>query len=59
MPRMMKTTDKIPTIALDDGAALEIISEKFRKISSIKNAKARKCYWKNGQYHSHILEQAD
>ncbi|MCL2832485.1 MAG: hypothetical protein FWD78_04885 [Treponema sp.] len=56
---MMKTTDKIPTIALDDGAALEIISEKFRKISSIKNAKARKCYWKNGQYHSHILEQAD
>ena len=57
LPRMMKLTYKIPAIALDNGAALEINENKYRIITSIKGAKAWKCYWKNGKYISKILEQ--
>ena len=57
LPRMMKLTHKIPAIALDDGAALEIVDNEFRIITSIQDAKARKCFWKNGEYISKILEQ--
>ena len=50
MPKMMKSTYKIPAIALDNGAALEINDNKYRILISIEGAKARKCYWKNGKY---------
>lgn len=50
MPQMMKSTYKITAIALDNGAALEINDNKYRILTSIEGAKAKKCYWKNGKY---------
>jgi dipeptidase E len=55
--RMMKTTDKIPAIALDDGAALVVNEDKFKIITSIDGAKAYKIYWKKGEYITQILQQ--
>ena len=57
LPRMMKKTHKIPAIALNDGAALEINGDNFRIITSIKDARAFKFYWKKGEYISETLEQ--
>lgn len=59
LKRMMKTTYNIPAIALDNGVALEIIDGEYRLIRSIKNAEARKCYWKNGEYIITPLEIAN
>jgi len=50
LPRMMKTTHRIPAVALDNGAALVINEEQFKISTSIEGAKARKCFWKNGEY---------
>lgn len=50
LKKMMKTTYKIPAIALDNGAALEIIDNKCKLITCFDKAKGRKCYWKNGKY---------
>jgi len=57
LPRMMKTTCKIPAVALDNGAALEIVDDKFRIINSIEGATARKFYWKKRVYHTEIIER--
>jgi dipeptidase E len=57
LPRMMKTTTKIPAIALDNGAALVVNEDKFKIISSMDNANAMKCYWKKGEYISETLKQ--
>lgn len=46
---MMKTTYKIPSVALDR-AALEIVDDKYRVIFLENNSKEDKCYWKNGEY---------
>lgn len=46
---MMKTTYKIPSVAVDR-AALEIVDDKYRVIFLEDNSKADKCYWKNGEY---------
>lgn len=59
LKRMMKNTYGIPAIALDNGVALEVVNNEYRFIRSIKNAKARKCYWKNGKYICTELEIAD
>jgi len=56
LPRMMKTTYRIPAIALENGAALVINEDKFKIMTSIEGAKARKCYWKNGEYLSHVMQ---
>ena len=55
LKRMMKTTYKIPAIALDDGTAIEVEGNQFRIITSLPNAKARKCYWKAKQYIVHEI----
>jgi len=57
LPRMMKSTYKIPAVALDNGTALEILDRKFRIINSIEGALAQKFYWKNGVYRSDVIEQ--
>lgn len=49
LKRMMKTTPKV-AIALDNCAALEIIDDKYRIITSKPGAKARKAYWRHGEY---------
>ena len=45
----MKTQSGV-AIAVDNCAAIEIIDDKFRVISSKKDAKAYKIYWKNNIY---------
>lgn len=47
---MMKRVYKIPAIALDDGAAFQLIDDTWRIITSKPNAKAYKCYYKKGVY---------
>ncbi|MGV8169635.1 MAG: Type 1 glutamine amidotransferase-like domain-containing protein [Candidatus Nanoarchaeia archaeon] len=47
--RMMKNTSVV-AIALDSCSALEIIDDKYRIITSRKNAKAYKVFWKTGKY---------
>ncbi|HEX9804712.1 MAG TPA: peptidase E [Candidatus Dojkabacteria bacterium] len=44
-------------IALDDNAALEIINEKYRIISSLEGAKVHKVYRKDGEVYYEELEQ--
>lgn len=50
LKRRMKNSSKV-AIALDNGAALEVIDHTYRIITSKPNAKARKIYWKHGQYY--------
>lgn len=47
---MMKTTYRIPAVALDR-AALEIVNGNYRILFLEDYSKADKCYWKNGTYH--------
>lgn len=53
LKRMMRATSKV-AIALDNCAALEVVDDKYRIITSKPNAKARKIYWKQGEY---IIEE--
>lgn len=50
LKRMMKGSP-YAAIALDDGAALEVIDNTFRIIISKPNAKAYKCFYKRGVYY--------
>jgi len=50
LKRMMKTTSKIVSIALENCCAIEVIDNKFRIIKSKPNAKAYKIFWKGGKY---------
>ena len=58
LPRMMKTTYSIPAIALDNGAALVINGDEYKIMTSIEGAKARKCYWENGEYFEITLDSS-
>jgi len=49
LKRMMKTTSEV-AIALDNCAALVVVDDKYRIITSKPVAKARKIYWKRGEY---------
>jgi len=44
-------------IALDDRAALEVIGDHYRIITSTDSAQAYKVYWKNGVFYEDILDQ--
>jgi len=57
LKEMMKTTYKIPALALENGAALEVIDNKFRIITSMEKAKGIKCFWKKDMYYENILER--
>lgn len=58
LKRMMKSTAKV-AIALDNGTALEVIDDTYRIIQSKPGAKARKAYWKRGDYIVEELEVSD
>jgi len=58
LPRMMKTIYRIPAVALDNGAALVINGDKFKIITSIEGAKARKCAWKHEEYFEMPLDSS-
>ncbi len=50
LKRMMKTTSKLISIAIDDCCAIEIIDNQYKIIKSKKSAKAYKIFWKKGKY---------
>jgi len=54
---MMRTTYKMPALALDNGAALKVIDDKYKIITSAIGAKATKCFWKNSEYIERPLEK--
>lgn len=51
LKRMMKTTSKIVSIALDNCCALQVVNQQYRIISSKPTAKAYKVFWKSGTYY--------
>lgn len=59
LKNIMKKTTGV-AIALDNCCAIEIVDKNYRILCSKKNAKAYKCYWKNGTYHEEeIPKQSD
>ncbi len=58
LKRMMKSTSKV-AIALDNCVALEVIDDTYRIIRSSPDAKARKAYWKRGEYIIQEIKPSD
>lgn len=56
LKEMMKETELV-AIALDNCAALEIVDDKYRIITSNAIAKAYKTYWKDGIYYEEIIKK--
>ena len=50
LKRMMKTTSKIVSFALENCCAIEVIDNNFRIIKSKPDAKAYKIFWNGGKY---------
>lgn len=50
LKKMMKRTPGMVAIALDEYAAIEIIDGKYRILTSKPDAKARRVYWRRGEY---------
>ena len=59
LKRMMRTTRRIVAIALDECAALEVINDQYRIITSKKGAKAYKIYWKHNRYYNEEIKQQE
>lgn len=47
---MVKRTPRLVAIALDDDAVLEIVDDTYRILTTVPTAKARRMYWKKGEY---------
>ena len=52
----MKKTPGV-ALALDNCSAIEIIDDKFKIITTKKEAQAYKVYWKNGKYHKSKIDK--
>jgi len=57
LKEMMKTTYKIPALALENGAAIEVIDNKFRIITSMEKSNGIKCFWKKGMFYEDSFEK--
>jgi len=55
---MMKSTRGV-AIALDNGAAIEIIDSTYRVLTSLQRKNAWKVYWHRGQYYREKLPRGD
>ncbi|MDP2709468.1 MAG: peptidase E [bacterium] len=55
LKKIMKK-EKISGIALDNCAALEVINNKYRILTSKRRAGAYKFYWKRGEYYEEKIE---
>ena len=53
--KMLKTYPGVG-IALDDFAALEIVGDTYKIVTSTDTAQGYKVYWKNGQFHEQVLD---
>lgn len=56
LKKMMEKTSGV-AIAVENCCAVEIINDKYRVISSNKNAKACKVYWKKGKFFEDVIKQ--
>jgi dipeptidase E len=56
LEKVMRRTTEIG-LAFDNCSAIEIVDDKYRIITSNKQANAYRTYWKNGQYHEEIIEK--
>ena len=50
LKKMLKRTPRLAAIALDEYAAIEIIDDKYRILPAKSEAKARRAFWKDGEY---------
>ena len=57
LPRMMRRVHRIPAIALDNGAALEAVDGRWRILTSLPGATARRCFWRTGNFQMEELPQ--
>lgn len=57
LKQMMKETKDVVGIALDNCAALEVVDNKYRIISSKDSANGYKVYWRDSQYHEDLIEK--
>lgn len=57
LKRMMRKSSGV-AIAIDDCAALEVVDNTYRIITSTKEAHAYKIYWRNGICHEEVIEQS-
>ena len=55
LPRMMRRVHGMPAIALDNGAALEVVDGQWRLLTSLPGARGQKCFWKDGTWHQQLL----
>lgn len=56
LKKMMKKISEI-AIAVDNCCAIEIIDDKYRIVSSKKNANAYRVYWKNDKFYEEIIKK--
>ena len=45
----------MPAIALDNGAALEVVDGQWRLLISLPGARGQKCFWKDGTWRQQLL----
>lgn len=50
MKHMMRYTRGVPGLALDNGAALEMVDGQYRILTSLPGARAQMCDWHKGEY---------
>ncbi len=50
LKRIMKKTPMVAAVAVENCAAIEIVDDQFRIVSSKKTANAYKVFWENGRY---------
>lgn len=56
LKKMMRTTPGV-AIALDNCAAIEIVDDQYRIITSARRKNAYKIFWHRGKYHKQTLEK--
>ena len=50
LKNIMRRTPELVAIALDENAAIEIVGDRYRILTTTPTAKARRTFWKNGKY---------
>lgn len=58
LKKIMKRTPRLVAIALDDDAVLEIVDDTYRILTTVPAAKARRMFWKDGEYVIEEIPQA-
>jgi len=56
LEKVMRRTTEIG-LAFDNCSAIEIVDDKYRIITSNRQANAYRVYWKNGKYHEEIIDK--